>query len=868
MELANSSTGKKLRQLEIFKAYAKPNGISSGRNELVLNYNDFIDLLLNFRSTYSNFAGGRYNLNEIPRNVFGCIFFAMDENNKGYLNLNDWFHFNNILEYEGYQYIILFEFFRKFEVKRPLGEAKSINYGNKFLTFDELYLNAEQFRATLGLLHDCVTDQFIVSNDLFLDWNGFEWFRWYEVFPRGSSAFGPSISLNSIICMIQNDIREEKLRLGFNALAYKDVQSKSTLIMKDDLISLMRLFYSHRVPVGVFSSLQLAAASNSGIQSGTAVSYTVFRDLFFLFHNFDILNQLVHNFAQAHAFTAKEVRERPITKNNLLSFLNVEYNKVNNIIDFTPTQLSLLFSVVSQFKKLPEQDANVPQEQKDSIIESFLQEEYLQGGTIGEGKFQKFREDCKDIISDNVTDKNEENIFSRYLRLIPFLKSKLVQTTSEIHSHDNITLEDVMKIVNPNYLHDVVHRLELKRIQKETRNSNMYLYPVWDSIYNFFFGSIAGCIGATAVYPIDMIKTRMQAQRANSRYKSYLDCMVKIFSREGIRGMYSGLGPQLIGVAPEKAIKLTVNDYMREALTSRSGKLSFPSEVLAGASAGACQVMFTNPLEIVKIRLQVKSESTTSPTKHINALSIVRSLGFRGLYKGAGACLLRDIPFSAIYFPSYAHFKADIFHFDPKDSNKRSRLSTWQLLVAGALAGMPAAFLTTPVDVVKTRLQIEPRKGESMYNGIWHAFRTIFKEEGLRSFFKGGPARVLRSSPQFGFTLAAYEIFQNIFPTQSATNNDNNNRNDNSPKMNSIFQPLKDSLASIFPVESNQGLSSDLYGPTLMPYRRNFFNYYNKSCETAKLFMDLDYSFAKFDYNAYQRFHSVLKTMNSNNRDT
>ena len=138
---------------------------------------------------------------------------------------------------------------------------------------------------------------------------------------------------------------------------------------------------------------------------------------------------------------------------------------------------------------------------------------------------------------------------------------------------------------------------------------------------------------------------------------------------------------------------------------------------------------------------------------------IVRNLGLVGLYKGASACLLRDVPFSAIYFPTYSHLKKDMFGESPTH-----KLGVLQLLTAGAIAGMPAAYLTTPCDVIKTRLQVEARKGEATYNGLRHAAQTIYKEEGFTAFFKGGPARIFRSSPQFGFTLAAYEVLQNLLP--------------------------------------------------------------------------------------------------------
>lgn len=120
-------------------------------------------------------------------------------------------------------------------------------------------------------------------------------------------------------------------------------------------------------------------------------------------------------------------------------------------------------------------------------------------------------------------------------------------------------------------------------------------------------------------------------------------------------GLYRGLVPQLLGVAPEKAIKLTVNDLVRDKFSVEGQQLALWSEVVAGACAGGSQVVFTNPLEIVKIRLQVAGEIAGG--SKIRAWSVVKDLGFFGLYKGARACLLRDVPFSAIYFPAYAHTK-------------------------------------------------------------------------------------------------------------------------------------------------------------------------------------------------------------------
>ncbi|KAI9752716.1 MAG: hypothetical protein M4579_005515 [Chaenotheca gracillima] len=306
---------------------------------------------------------------------------------------------------------------------------------------------------------------------------------------------------------------------------------------------------------------------------------------------------------------------------------------------------------------------------------------------------------------------------------------------------------------------------------KALSTSKKVLHQIAESAYHFGLGSVAGAFGAFMVYPIDLVKTRMQNQRSQRvgerLYKNSIDCASKVIRNEGFRGLYSGVLPQLVGVAPEKAIKLTVNDLVRGRYTDKqTGQIWWPAEILAGGSAGACQVIFTNPLEIVKIRLQIQGEiaKNVEGAPRRSAMWIVKNLGLIGLYKGASACLLRDVPFSAIYFPTYNHLKRDYFGESPQ-----KKLGILQLLTAGAIAGMPAAYLTTPCDVIKTRLQVEARKGETAYTSLRHCASTIYREEGFKAFFKGGPARILRSSPQFGFTLAAYEVLQTMLPMPGST---------------------------------------------------------------------------------------------------
>ncbi|XP_015667350.1 calcium-binding mitochondrial carrier protein Aralar1 [Protobothrops mucrosquamatus] len=333
----------------------------------------------------------------------------------------------------------------------------------------------------------------------------------------------------------------------------------------------------------------------------------------------------------------------------------------------------------------------------------------------------------------------------------------LYQLADLYNATGRLTLADIERIAP---LAEGALPYNLAELQRQKSYGNQGR-PIWlqvaESAYRFTLGSIAGAVGATAVYPIDLVKTRMQNQRSTGSvvgelmYKNSFDCFKKVLRYEGFFGLYRGLLPQLIGVAPEKAIKLTVNDFVRDKFTERDGSIPMLAEILAGGCAGGSQVIFTNPLEIVKIRLQVAGEITTGP--RVSALTVLKDLGLFGLYKGAKACFLRDIPFSAIYFPVYAHCKLML-------ADENGHVGGLNLLTAGAIAGVPAASLVTPADVIKTRLQVAARAGQTTYNGVIDCFAKILREEGPSAFWKGATARVFRSSPQFGVTLVTYELLQ------------------------------------------------------------------------------------------------------------
>ncbi|KAA0724682.1 Mitochondrial glutamate carrier 1 [Triplophysa tibetana] len=283
-------------------------------------------------------------------------------------------------------------------------------------------------------------------------------------------------------------------------------------------------------------------------------------------------------------------------------------------------------------------------------------------------------------------------------------------------------------------------------------------------------GGVAGLIGVTCVFPIDLAKTRLQNQQNGFKlYTSMSDCLIKTIRSEGYFGMYRGAAVNLTLVTPEKAIKLAANDFFRHHLSKDGQKLTLLREMLAGCGAGTCQVIVTTPMEMLKIQLQdagriaaqrklmPQTETPGGPVevKSRTAMQLTRELlkekGIAGLYKGLGATLLRDVPFSVIYFPLFANLN---------DLGKREAdgpAPFYVSFVSGCVAGSTAAVAVNPVDVIKTRLQSLTRGSqEDTYTGVMDCIRKILHNEGPGAFLKGAYCRALVIAPLFGIAQVVY----------------------------------------------------------------------------------------------------------------
>ncbi|XP_031424572.2 mitochondrial glutamate carrier 1, partial [Clupea harengus] len=285
-------------------------------------------------------------------------------------------------------------------------------------------------------------------------------------------------------------------------------------------------------------------------------------------------------------------------------------------------------------------------------------------------------------------------------------------------------------------------------------------------------GGIAGLIGVTCVFPIDLAKTRLQNQQNGSRlYNSMSDCLIKTVRSDGYFGMYRGAAVNLTLVTPEKAIKLAANDFFRQQLSKDGQKLTLLREMLAGCGAGTCQVIVTTPMEMLKIQLQdagrieAQRKATAlaqgraasghlelkSPTAFQLTEDLLKRKGITGLYKGLGATLLRDVPFSMIYFPLFANLN------NLGRSGAEGPAPFYVSFTSGCVAGSTAAVAVNPVDVIKTRLQSLTRGGqEDTYTGVTDCIRKILRHEGPSAFLKGAYCRALVIAPLFGIAQVVY----------------------------------------------------------------------------------------------------------------
>ncbi|KAK0382798.1 hypothetical protein NLU13_9893 [Sarocladium strictum] len=283
-------------------------------------------------------------------------------------------------------------------------------------------------------------------------------------------------------------------------------------------------------------------------------------------------------------------------------------------------------------------------------------------------------------------------------------------------------------------------------------------------IYQFAAGAIAGVSEILVMYPLDVVKTRVQLQTGKASgaeaYNGMVDCFQKIVRNEGFSRLYRGISAPILMEAPKRATKFAANDEWGKVYRNMFGmaKMNQPLSILTGATAGATEAIVVVPFELVKIRLQDKASAGRYNGMIDCVVKTVRNEGILTLYQGLESTMWRHILWNAGYFGCIFQVRQML----PVATDKKSKITND--LVSGAIGGTVGTILNTPMDVVKSRIQNTPKVAGQIpkYNWAWPAIFTVAREEGFAALYKGFLPKVLRLGPGGGILLV---VFTNVMDT-------------------------------------------------------------------------------------------------------
>lgn len=156
------------------------------------------------------------------------------------------------------------------------------------------------------------------------------------------------------------------------------------------------------------------------------------------------------------------------------------------------------------------------------------------------------------------------------------------------------------------------------------------------------------------------------------------------------------------------------------------------------------------PYEVVKMRSQ-----TAIGEKVASNMTIFRTImaneGFVGVYRGFNSTVIRDLPFSAIQYPIWEQLK--LSHL----KRNKKPVSAIESALYGSVAGAIAAFVTTPLDVAKTRIMLAEKSDKVASGSVLEALRSVKKERGIKGLFAGVVPRVIWISVGAAIFLGSYE---------------------------------------------------------------------------------------------------------------
>ncbi|KAJ1303145.1 hypothetical protein OPQ81_011346 [Rhizoctonia solani] len=289
-------------------------------------------------------------------------------------------------------------------------------------------------------------------------------------------------------------------------------------------------------------------------------------------------------------------------------------------------------------------------------------------------------------------------------------------------------------------------------------------------------GAGAGLVSSIVTCPLDVIKTKLQAQSIAHGSHGYLGIrgtIASIIRNQGLRGLYRGLGPTILGYLPTWAIYFSVYDETKKWLgdneyhdpSAQDGHLgkrqAWATHIIAAMTAGASGTIATSPLWVIKTRFMTQPQEESQYRHTWDAFrTIYRSEGWRAFYRGLLPSLL-GVTHVAVQFPLYEQLK---HWFADRKGITTVQLSSGTILLCSALSKMTASIATYPHEVIRTRLQIQrnPQSGAltdaRTYRGFMQTTIRVVRREGWRGLYKGLSINLIRTVPNAAVTLVTYEL--------------------------------------------------------------------------------------------------------------
>lgn len=282
-----------------------------------------------------------------------------------------------------------------------------------------------------------------------------------------------------------------------------------------------------------------------------------------------------------------------------------------------------------------------------------------------------------------------------------------------------------------------------------------------DPAKSFVAGCLAGAAEACITYPFEFAKTRLQlVDKASKASRNPLVLIYSTAKAQGIGSIYVGCPAFIVGNTAKAGVRFLGFDIIKNLLRDpQTGELSGPRGVIAGLGAGLLEsVVAVTPFEAIKTGL-IDDKQSSNPKYHNNGRgmlrnygSLVRDKGLKGLYNGVLPVSMRQAANQAVRLGCYNKIKVMVQ--DYTNSPKDQPLSSGMTFIVGAFSGVVTVYTTMPLDTVKTRMQ---SLNASQYSSTLNCFARIFKEEGLKTFWKGTTPRLGRLILSGGIVFTIYE---------------------------------------------------------------------------------------------------------------